>query len=124
MISVQSISKVLKNAIEKGIQTPLKPFASIILYCGITQRHGLSTISTVSKIAERLGQAGLPTGNFSDGTPNHMMQYTNIVVDEIYRELRNNACIQIVLPPGSITVQAGQYPGTNTNFVQGNACIM
>lgn len=123
MINVSSICSTLGTAIKTGITKPASAIAGIIMLCGLMKRPGLSTILTVAAIATKMGKYGLPTGEFEDGTPNHMLQFTRIVVDEVYKNLRENAKISTVLAPGSITVQAGPYVGTNTNIVQGDGVM-
>ena len=120
MINIKTISQTLKQAIESRVSTPSKAIAGIILLCGLMKRPGLSTLLAVAAVSEKMGVLGLPTGEFSDGTPNHMQQFSYLMFDEVFRQIRERMKIDIVLGPGSSTVQIGPSgTGTNVNIMQG-----
>lgn len=124
MIGTSSITKVLKTAVSSSIGTPAKAISGIILLCGLLKRPGFSTILALASIAEKMGVLGLPTSSFPDGTPNEMLQYTSIVVDEVFKQIRERMSLNVAIAPGSITVQAGPYTGTNINVVTGTGCAL
>ena len=121
MINISSITSALKLAIKSRIATPAKAIAGIILLCGLIKRPGLSTLISMAHIAEKLGVLGIPTEQFEDGTPNLMMQYAHVIVDEIYRALREDAKVSVVLAPGSVV--PAPLGGPNVNIVEGSAII-
>lgn len=122
MINIKTISQTLKQVIESRVSTPAKAIAGIILLCGLMKRPGLSTILAVASVAEKMGVLGLPTEEFSDGTPNHMQQFSYLMFDEVFKQIRERMKIDVVLAPGSTTVQVGPSgTGTNVNIMQGFA---
>lgn len=131
MINVKSISQTLKSVIEAAIKKPAQGIANIILLCGLMKRPGLSTILSVINIAQKMSEKNLPTEPNADGTPNQMLIYSSIIVEEIYRALREDAKISIVIAPGDISVKAeGVSPsgpvtviGTNLNIPGGSGAI-
>ena len=122
MINIKTISQTLKQVIESRVSAPAKAIAGIILLCGLMKRPGLSTILAVASVSEKMGVLGLPTGEFSDGTPNYMQQFSYLMFDEAFKQIRERMKIDVVLAPGSTTVQVGPSgTGTNVNIMQGFA---
>lgn len=96
----------------KKARKPLKFIPAIILACGILKRPGLSSIATTARIIERLPEVGIPNGVNADGTPNLIAGYTNILVEEILREIRINGVVQGAMLKGS-----GTFYGQGTSPV-------
>lgn len=131
MISVKSISQTLKSVIDAAIRVPVQGISNIILLCGLMKRPGLSTLLSLAKIAQKMSEKGLPTEPNADGTPNQMLQFAGIVIDEVYRALREDAKISIVISPGTISIKgvavgpsgSAVVEATNDNIPDGNGII-
>ena len=83
----------INSFIEKSISSAKSAFAkvpSILLYCAAIQRSGVSALLTTSNIISRLPEAGISNGVNADGTPNVTSQLVRIIVEEVYKELRDN----------------------------------
>lgn len=124
----------INSFIEKSISSAKSAFEkvpSILLYCAAIQRSGVSALLTTSNIISRLPEAGISNGVNADGTPNVTSQLVRIIVEEVYKELRDNCGVQVSVPPGSIkflgnvTTTSGTYivNGTNVNAALGSGIL-
>lgn len=98
------ISKITK-VIDSVMATARKGFTllpSIILFCSAIKKPGISSILTVAKVISELGHYGFPTGPNEDGSINMFNQYTKIMVENIFSEIRDNLQVQVSVPYGSI----------------------
>ena len=80
----------LANLTQKEVEKHIKP--------------GISTILTTAKIVSELGKNGFPTGPNEDGSTNMFNQYTKIMVDNIFTELKDNMQVQVSLPYGAVPI--------------------
>jgi hypothetical protein len=78
------------------------------------KRPGLSVIQSVANITKDLNKIGIPTGSMPDGSSNLTIGFAFASTNEIYRAIKKDASVQVGVQPGSLMVQAGPYPGTNT----------
>ena len=130
-MNAKSIAKTLKGVLDSVIRKPAQKVSNVIMLYGLMNRPGLSTIMSVVNITRKMSEQGLPTEPNPDGTPNHMLIYSAIIVEEIFRALREDAKIDLVIGPNSLTIQAtGASPtgpvtvaGTNINIGEGSGLI-
>ena len=123
---VQTISDTIDKAFN-FIRPKLIAIPPLIMICSISQRPGVSAINIAANIIRRQPEAGAYTGVMPDGSPNIMERMYVVIVEEILKELRLNARVDIVISPGSITsFGTGANAGgpvsifsTNTNPVTG-----
>jgi hypothetical protein len=54
-----------------------------------------------------------------DGSPNLTIGVSFATTKEHYRAFKNDASIQVGIQPGTLMIQAGPFPGTNTMPGQG-----
>jgi hypothetical protein len=87
------------------------------------RRPGLSVIQSVANITKDLNKLGIPTGAMPDGSANLTVAFTFANTKEIYRGVKKDASVQVGIQPGTLMVQAGPFPGTNTMPGQGFADI-
>lgn len=96
------------SAVQNTFKVQLKAaniIPSILLICSLLKRPGLSTLSSTATIITNQAKFGAPTGKLPDGTENMMNGLINIIVDEVFRALREDANIQVAIPVGGVTVQ-------------------
>ena len=102
-MNISQITKVIDSA----MATARKGFTllpSLILFCSSIKKPGISTILTTAKIISELGKNGFPTGPNEDGSTNMFNQYTKIMVDNIFTELKDNMQVQVSLPYGAVPI--------------------
>ena len=119
----KSISKQIQNFF-KSLRSPANTLPAILMACSLMKRPGLSCISSSAAIISSQSGFGAPTtAKFEDGTPNMMNQLINSVICEVYRAIREDMNIQVVIPAGSVTtVGTGANAGgpvvvTSTNLI-------
>ena len=130
-MNAQSIAKTLKSVLNSVIRKPAQKISGIIMLYGLLNRPGLSTIMSMVNIAKKMSENGLPTEPNPDGTPNQMLIFSGIIVEEVFRALREDAKIDLVIGPNSLTIQAtGASPtgpvtvtGTNINIGEGSGLM-
>ena len=105
MISITDITKAFQNTFS-SLRKPANVFSTIILLCAMTKRPGLSCIVSTSNIIQDIAKRGCPTGQLPDGSPNLMNELVSSIVCEIFRAIKEDANIQIALPPNGLTIQA------------------
>lgn len=128
-MNIKGITKSIKTALETRFRTPASSISNVILLCGLMKRPGLSVIMSLTKIAELLQLKGIPTGPAPDGSPNLILMHDYILINEIYRAIKEDIKIDVVFKPGSIMFQGtGASPtgpvvvnGTNINIPNGSA---
>ena len=86
------ISTVFKNT-----RPSLKFIPALFLICEVKNRPGLSAIALASSIIQRLPEAGIYTGLNPDGTPNKFLKFIVVLIEEIIKELKDNAKISSVI---------------------------
>lgn len=85
------------------IRPALIPIPPLILVCSVMNRPGLSAIALAAAIIRRLPEAGINTDAGPDGSQNKVTAFVRIFSEEIVNELKNNARIDLVIAPGSMT---------------------
>lgn len=122
----EGINNVFKNA-----RPSLKTIPPLLLLCGGMNRPGLSAIALTSSIIQRLPEAGIETGVNPDGSPNKILKFVRIIVEEIVKELKTNMKVSIAVRPGGVTSvgvggnAAGEVTVTsqNVNIISGYGII-
>lgn len=109
-MNVKSICDTIKNFAQSKIRSAFPAIPAIIMLCSLAKRPGLSTIMSVINISQNFKKHGIPTEVNEDGTPNLNVQMAYIIVDEIYRALREDAKIQGAGAPGAVN-----FVGTGAN---------
>ena len=105
MINLSSIGQSFKNSF-KSIRTPAQLLSSVMMLCAMGKRPGLSCMLSTSNILQDLSKSGIPTGPLPDGSPNLMNEMVSSVVCEVFRAIKEDLNIQVIIPPGAITVQS------------------
>lgn len=101
-MNVKSICNTIKNVVQNTIRNPFPQIPAIVMLCSLLKRPGLSTIISVVNIVQHFKKKGIPTEPNEDGSPNLNVQMAYIIVDEIYRALREDANIQGAVAPGAV----------------------
>ena len=110
-MNVKQICQTIKNVAEKATRVALPSIPAIVMLCSLGKRPGLSTIVSVINIVQAFKKKGIPTEANEDGSPNLNVQMAYIIVDEIFRALREDANVQGAGAPGNINIEA---TGTNS----------
>ena len=105
MSFINLISTKVKKAFD-GIRKPFVHVPPLLLLCEVMQRPGMSAIALTTAIIQRCEQAGIPTGNLPDGTPNYNNVFAKIVAEEVINEIHNNAVVEAVIPTNTIVITA------------------
>lgn len=127
---VQTISDAIDSAFN-FIRPSLVEIPSLIMLCSVIQRPGISVINIVANIIKREGECGAYVGVMPDGSPNVMNRIYRVIVEEVIKEIRLNARVDIAIAPGSITsFGTGANAGgplsvfsTNTSPVKGHGIL-
>lgn len=67
------------------------------------QRPGMSAIALAAAIIRRLPEAGINTDALDDGSQNKVTAFVRILAEEIVNEIKNNARVDVAIPPGVLT---------------------
>ena len=103
MINLSSIGQSFKNSF-KSIRTPAQILSTVMMLCAMGKRPGLSCMLSTSNILQDLSKSGIPTGPLPDGSPNLMNELVSSVICEVFRAMKEDLNIQIIIPPGTISV--------------------
>lgn len=103
-MTIKEISEVIKRVFDKPLK-PANAIPAILMICSLMKRSGLSVMRSSAKIITDQSKFGAPTGALPDGSENKMNALINVIVDEVYRALREDANIQVAIAPNAITVQ-------------------
>ena len=99
---------VINQAVQRAFNAMLKPASaipSILMICSLLKRPGLSVLKSTATIIVNRAKFGAPTGNLPDGSANMVNGLINVIVDEVYRAIREDAKITLAIAPKGITVQ-------------------
>lgn len=106
------------------------PIPTPLILVGVPKRTGLSAIKVASRIISRKSEAGIPVGVLPSGGINPEEIMWRIAVEEIFRELQQNAIISVAIPPGITLTAAGTSPtgpvsvfGSTINLTKGYGVI-
>jgi hypothetical protein len=125
MIGITQIGESFKTLFST-LRKPATVLPSIIMLCAMVRRPGLSCMVSTSNVLQDIAKRGCPTENLPDGSPNLMNELVASMVCEVYRALKEDANIQIALPPGAFTINAtggnagGPVNVTGTNITPGS----
>lgn len=103
MINASTISRSFETLIE-SLRRPAQTISGIIMLCAMVKRPGLSCIVSTSNILQDIANKGIPTGPLPDGSKNLMNEMIASQVCEMIRAIKEDANIQMALPPGALTV--------------------
>ena len=112
-MGIEQICKTISNFFN-NVRSPFPQLPRLLLVCSMIRRPGLSVIQSVANITKDLNKLGIPTGSMPDGSANLTIGFAFASTNEVYRAMKNDASIQVGIQPGTLMVQAGPYPGTNT----------
>lgn len=85
------------------VRPALVPIPPLIMVCSVMQRPGLSAIALAAAIIRRLPEAGINTDALADGSQNKVTAFVRVFAEEIVNEFKDNARIDVVIPPGILT---------------------
>ena len=92
----------------------------------------MSAQVSYAKILENLNKKGIYIESKNiDGSDNLMNEFIKVIVDEVFRAIKEDANLQITVPIGSLTINASganaggpiNVTGTNINFGKGYGVI-
>ena len=121
-MGIEQICQTITNFFN-NVRPPFPQLSRLLLVCSMIRRPGLSVIQSVANITKDLNKLGIPTGSMPDGSANLTVGFAFASTKEIYRGVKKDASVQVGIQPGTLMVQAGPYPGTNTMPGQGFADI-
>lgn len=119
-MGIEQICKTISNFFN-NVRPPFPQLSRLLLVCSMIRRPGLSVIQSVANITKDLNKLGIPTGSMPDGSANLTIGFAFASTNEVYRAMKNDASIQVGIQPGTLMVQAGPFPGTNTMPGMGHA---
>ena len=125
MIGITQIGQSF-DTLFSTLRKPANVISTVIMLCSMVRRPGLSCMVSTSNVLQDIAKKGCPTEPLPDGSPNLMNEMIASVICEVYRALKEDANIQIGLPPGvlSITVKGGNAGGpvtcVGTNITPGH----
>lgn len=85
------------------VRPALVPIPPLIMVCSIMQRPGMSAIALAAAIIRRLPEAGINTDALDDGSQNKVTAFVRILAEEFVNEIKNNARVDVAIPPGILT---------------------
>ena len=86
------------------------PVPAPLIIIGVPRRSGLSPLRVASRIIARKSEAGLPVGVLPSGAVSADEIMWRVAVEEIFKELQQNAIISVAIPPGISVTAAGISP--------------
>jgi hypothetical protein len=96
------------------------PLPEILLGAGL--RPGISVSRSLANVLADKKRAGLPTGNYADGTPNYDDQLVALILKEVYRALLEDLRVSVAIPSG-IAVQANGASAAGPVSVAGETIL-
>lgn len=113
----------IANGINKTfnfIRPAFPAIPAILLVCEAAHRPGLSAIALTAAIIQRLPEVGIETGVNCDGSPNKILGFVKVVVEELVKHIKENGFVRVSAAPGEMNLQV---TGTvlPTGEVVGNA---
>jgi hypothetical protein len=112
-MGIEQICNTIKNLFS-NIRPPFPQLPRLPLVCSMIRRPGLSVAQSVANATKEVNKLGIPTGAMPDGSSNLTIGVIYSIVEEVYRAMKNDASVQGGVTPGTIMIQAGPFPGTNT----------
>jgi hypothetical protein len=121
---ISNLNKLLKINTTKTQKIPTP------LILASSNRSGLSAIVSTQNVLKAKQQLGLPTGTLPNGNDNYDDIMIKIILEEIYRALREDTVISVAIEPGGQLTAAGtagpipcEVEGAITAIQSGNAII-
>ena len=112
-MGIEQICQTITNFFN-NVRPPFPQLPRLPMVCSMIKRPGLSVIQSTSNVVKDLNKLGIPTGPMPDGSENLTVGFVFANMNEVYRALKQDASIQIGIQPGTLMIQAGPFPGTNT----------
>ena len=103
--------------------TKVVPMPAIMLLCAALSSKGLSALRSVSNVCQSLEENGIPTGPNPDGSPNKIVIAAHAIIEEIFRAMTEDACVQGGVQVGESMIisqganAAGPVVSTGTNIL-------
>jgi hypothetical protein len=125
MIGIKEIGQTFTTTLS-SLRKPANVISAIIMLCAMVRRPGLSCLMSTSNVLQDIAKRGCPTGPLPDGSPNLMNELVTSIVCEIFRAIKEDANIQIAMPPGALTINAtgsnagGPVTCVGTNIMPGS----
>lgn len=117
MMWITKISDFIKDKFN-FVRAALPSIPPVLLICEAEQRPGLSAIALTTAIIQRLHEANIITGVNPDGTANKIGQFIRIFSEELVSEIQNNACVDMALNTGDVTITGNSVASfTATNLL-------
>lgn len=104
-MNLSSVTSAIKATFNQ-YRKPAAVIPAVLMVCSLFKRPGLSTLTTAANVISRQSEFGAPTGELPDGTQNMINCLIKIIVEEVFKAIREEANIQIAIPIGGITIQA------------------
>ena len=105
MIGISQVTGAIKNSLSNSFRSPATVISAIIMLCAMVRRPGLSCALSSSNVIQNMAKHGMPTGPLPDGSPNLMNMMVTDIICETFRAIKEDANIQIALPPGALDIQ-------------------
>lgn len=129
-MSISDIANAIKSLFSIT-RSPAPQIPGMLMGVGATQKPGLSSIISCGNIVKALNKHGIPTGAMPDGSENKTVALVIAIVEEVYRAIKEDANVQIVHNPGSVSILATGAnsggpvlsQGININFSKGQAVV-
>lgn len=131
MIGVTDIISKLNDSLNGMFRNSAKDISGVLLATS-EARPGMSAQVSYAKILENLNKKGIYIESKNiDGSDNLMNEFIKVIVDEVFRAIKEDANLQITVPIGSLTINASganaggpiNVTGTNINFGKGYGVI-
>lgn len=108
-INVKQICNAVDALVDKA-RPPMESLPATIVAAGAQCMPGLSKMEIISKVINRLPEAGIPNTENTDGSANLINSLVKIIVEEIVDAIRLSTRVQGGIMPFGI-----QIFGTGTN---------
>lgn len=121
---ITNFLSTIKNTLD-SVKMPAIPVPPYLINMGAPLRSGISPAMVAVKVISKQSEAGAPYGPNEDGSANIAEAMERIRVETIVDALKNDAQVQITIPPGAISIigkgESAAGPvvveGTNINIV-------
>ena len=104
-MTIDSLTNTISAALDTA-KIPANTLPPLLLKSTSMSRPGLSAYKIASEIIKNNKEIGIPTEPGPDGSANIINQYTYNIVKCVVDAIKNDSCIQVAIPMGSILVQA------------------
>lgn len=104
-MGIEQVCNAIENAISAA-RAPLATIPAILLICSAISRPGMSAMLIASRIIQRFGEKGIPTGNAADGSANLAMLAEAIRAEEYVKAIKLESRVQATTPIGGIQILA------------------